>query len=132
MRRLPLALLAATALIGAGCGSDDDEDDAGAGAGETATEQSAPSGAAGDSGTKISMVSGNKFEPAEATVKAGDTVTWTNADSVPHNAVADKGSGPKSELLSKDQTYTFTPSAPGEITYVCTIHPGMKGTLTVQ
>ena len=129
MRRLPLALLAAAALVGAGCGSDDDEESAGSG--QTGTEEAAaPSGATG--GTQIEMVSGNKFEPAEATVKAGETVTWVNADSVPHNAVADSGPGPKSELLSKDQTYTFTPQQAGEIKYVCTIHPGMEGTLTVQ
>jgi plastocyanin len=130
MRRLPLALIAAAALVGAGCGSDDDDESASTQ--EATTEPATPSGAAGDSGTKISMVSGNKFEPAEATVKAGQPVTWTNTDSVPHNAVADSGAGPKSDLLSKDQTYTFTPRAAGEVKYVCTIHPGMEGTLTVE
>jgi plastocyanin len=131
MRRLPLALIAAAALAGAGCGSDDDDDTA-AEPEPAATEEAAPSAAAGDSAAKISMVSGNKFEPAEATVKAGQPVTWTNTDSVPHNAVAESGDGPKSELLSKDQTYTFTPANAGEIKYVCTIHPGMEGTLTVE
>ena len=59
-------------------------------------------------------------------------MTWTNEDSVPHNAVASEGNGPKSELLSEGGTYSFTPTAPGEIAYVCTIHPGMEAKLIVE
>src|SRR3712207_6315132 len=83
------------------------------------------------SGQRVNMVSGNEFQPKEVTVNVGETVTWTNTDSVPHNAVAKDGEGPQSELLSKGKTYSFTPDSPGKIAYVCTIHPGMEGTLNV-
>ena len=124
MLRLPLALLAAAALAGAGCGSDDDEDSGADSPARTATT-------AGGSGQRVNMVSGNEFQPKEVTVNVGETVTWTNTDSVPHNAVAKEGEGPKSELLPKGKTYSFTPDSAGKIAYVCTIHPGMEGTLNV-
>ncbi len=79
------------------------------------------------------MVSGNEFSPRAIVVKAGQTVTWTNDDSVPHNAVASDGEdGPKSELFAKGKTYSWKAATPGTIEYVCTIHPGMDGTITVE
>src|SRR5688500_4433899 len=116
MRRLTLALLAA-ALVGAGCGSDDDDEDTGSA--ESPVQTAKP---AGGSGQQVEMVSGNEFQPKEIAVNVGETITWTNADSVPHNAVAEDGEGPKSELLPKGKTYSFTPDSPGEIKYVCTVH----------
>jgi plastocyanin len=125
MRRLPIALLAVAALAAAGCGSDDDED---TGA-NSPVRTAKPAGA---SGQQVNMVSGNEFQPRQVAVAVGETVTWTNVDSVPHNAVAKEGEGPKSELLPKGGKYSFTPDSPGEIRYVCTIHPGMEGTLSVR
>lgn len=124
MRRLPLALLAAAALTGAGCGSDDDE------TGSDSPVQTATT--AGGSGQQVDMVSGNEFRPKAIAVNVGQTITWRNVDSVPHNAVAKEGEGPKSELLPKDKTYSFTPDSPGTIDYVCTIHPGMEGRIEVR
>lgn len=109
MKRTVLAL-ALAAL--AGCGGDD----AGAPVATTA----------------VKMVSGNEFEPQAITVKAGDTVTWTNDDGVPHNAVATEGGGPKSELFAKGGTYSWKAATPGTVEYVCTVHPGMDGTIEVK
>jgi len=50
---------------------------------------------------------------------------------VQHNVVAQGADGPKSDLFGEGQTYVFTPKATGKIEYVCTVHPGMAGTLTV-
>ena len=111
MRRLPLLLLA----LAAGCGSGDDGDGGGSPV-RTPT---------------IEMVSGNAFRPRAAEVAVGQQVTWVNVDGVPHNAVAKEGGEPKSKLLPKGGRYSFTPSRPGRIAYVCTIHPGMEGTLEV-
>ena len=124
MRRLPLALFAVAALAGAGCGSDDEETGA-----DSPVRTAKPAGA---SGQQVQMVSGNEFQPRQVAVAIGETVTWTNVDSVPHNAVAKEGEGPKSELLPKDGTYSFTPDSAGEIDYVCTIHPGMEGKISVR
>ena len=125
MRRLPLVFLAAAALLGAGCGSDDEEDSGS----ESPVQTAKP---AGGSGQQVQMVSGNEFQPKGIAVNVGETITWTNADSVPHNAVAKEGEGPKSELLPKGKTYSFTPDSAGRIEYVCTIHPGMEGTIEVR
>jgi plastocyanin len=73
-----------------------------------------------------------KFEPKSLEVKVGQTVTWVNKDTAPHNVVNEReGQQPKSELFNEGGKYSFTPTKAGRIAYVCTIHPGMEGTLDV-
>lgn len=117
-RRLVLPL-AALALAVAGCGSDDDD-----GGGST------NDGSAGKPG-EVAMTDSLKFEPAEITVKVGDKVTWRNTGSIPHNAIADDGQF-RSPIFGEGKTYSFTARKAGEIRYVCTLHPGMDGTITVE
>lgn len=71
------------------------------------------------------------FTPAELTAAAGTTVTWTFEDSAQHDVVADDGSF-SSPLLRDGQTYQFTFPQPGNFPYSCSVHPYMKGTVTVQ
>ena len=68
------------------------------------------------------------FEPAVLRVTPGTTVTWVWDDgSVPHNVTFDDvGSDTRSEGM---WTRTFTD--PGTFDYVCTLHGGMTGTVTV-
>lgn len=118
MRRLLLPVLASTVLLAA-CGSDD----------ESGTSESTPATGSGDRVVMQDL----KFVPRDITVDVGDTITWVNEDSAPHNVVnAQEGQEPKSELFNKGGTYEFTPDKPGRIEYVCTIHPGMDGTITVK
>ena len=70
------------------------------------------------------------FAPAAITVNAGDTVTFTNADSAPHTATADNGSF-DTGTLNGGQSASLTFSTAGTYTYFCAIHPNMKGTITV-
>jgi amicyanin len=75
-----------------------------------------------------------KFGPQNITVKKGTTVTWTNRDDAKHNVVAqgeNAANGPKSELLAKDQTYTYTFNTAGTFNYRCEPHPYMTGMVTV-
>lgn len=69
------------------------------------------------------------FAPATLTVKAGDTVTWTNDDSVPHQI---KSETFNSASLSRGQTFSFTFQTAGTYDYSCAIHPSMKGQIIVQ
>jgi plastocyanin len=125
MRRLAL-LLATLALVAAGCGGDDDTDTGATEAQPTATAD-AGGGAASSGEVAISMKN-IQFDPAEATAKVGQKVVWTNDDSAPHNVVG----GPiKSETFGQGETFEYTPDKAGTIEYVCTIHPGMEGKLTV-
>ena len=119
MRRPTLALLLSSVLLAA-CGSD-------------GGDAPAPAPAAEDgSGTRVVMRD-LQFEPKAVTVKAGETITWVNEDTAPHNVVnAVEGEQPKSDLFNEGGTYEFTPTKAGKIDYVCTIHPGMDGTITVR
>lgn len=73
------------------------------------------------------------YTPKTIKVKVGDTVTWTNQDSVKHDITSDKQSAdaPKSELLAKGATYTFTFKKAGTYTVHCTPHPYMHGIIVV-
>ncbi|HUR89354.1 MAG TPA: cupredoxin family copper-binding protein [Ramlibacter sp.] len=75
-------------------------------------------------------ISGMKFAPAQLSVQRGDTVTWKNADLVPHTATA-KGKF-DSGNIGPGQSYSRKMEQPGEFDYICTYHPGMQGKLTVK
>lgn len=70
------------------------------------------------------------FEPANATVKKGTLVIWDNFDNVTHTVVGDKG-GPSSSRLNPGNSYGYTFNTVGSFPYHCSIHPNMKGTVTV-
>jgi len=77
------------------------------------------------------------FDPAEITVTAGATVrlTFTNKATVPHNLTFDDPIDVATETVvdpGASQTIEFTAPEAGEYTYVCTLHPGMEGTLLVE
>jgi plastocyanin len=76
-------------------------------------------------------MTGIKFSPASATVKVGQKVTWTNDDPVVHNVTAKSGASFKSSDFGNGKTFSFTPTKAGTISYVCTLHSGMTGTLKV-
>jgi plastocyanin len=127
-----LALLLACMALGlvvAGCGGDDDEDEGGGG-GAATTEEPA-GGGGGGGGTAVSM-EGIAFNPAEVTVGAGDTVTWTNNDSVGHDVTADEFSSGDPGGLAQGDTFEHTFEEAGSFDYVCTVHPGMEGTVVVE
>lgn len=128
-----LTLCLAFGLLAAGCG-DDDEGDGGAGAG--ATSEEAPETSAGGGGGTSATVSMKdiEFDPKTATVAKGGTVTWTNDDSVGHDVTADDGSFKSGRPggLAQGDTYKFTFKKAGSFKYVCTVHPGMDGTVTVE
>lgn len=65
-------------------------------------------------------------------IKKGDTVVWTNMDSVKHTATSDSENEIDSPLLSKDQTYSHTFGKTGTFNYHCTPHPNMKGEIIVE
>lgn len=80
--------------------------------------------------TDVSIV-GLAFTPATVTVEVGDTVTWANADGLPHTVTADDASF-DSGFLGGGATFARTFTVEGSVTYHCTIHPSMTGTVEVQ
>jgi plastocyanin len=70
------------------------------------------------------------FKPKSITVNVGDTVVWTNKDSVPHSATADDGTF-DTGLLSKNVTGSYKFTTTGTFSYHCTPHDYMKASVTV-
>jgi plastocyanin len=133
-----LAMLLACMALGlvvAGCGGDDD-DGSGNGGGGAETQQPADEGGGGGA-TEVSMEN-IQFDPAEVSIAAGDTVTWTNNESVAHDVQKTEGpgpdfnSGPQGDMGEGD-TFEHTFDEPGTYEYVCRVHaPGMAGTVVVK
>jgi plastocyanin len=146
IRILAFLVIAATIGFAAGCGDDDDGDTA---ATEATTTEEAAGGGSG--ATEVSMTE-YAFDPADATVSKGDTITVTNDGQLPHNytrmagdeagvaelpprlrdlalGTGDVDPGSSGELEIGDM-------ALGEYKMICTIpghaEKGMKGTLTVK
>ena len=71
------------------------------------------------------------FEPANAAVQPGDTITWINEGAHPHTVTADDGSF-DSGTLQPGQSFSWTFQAPGAVTYHCSIHPFMMGSVSVD
>ncbi len=75
-------------------------------------------------------ISSFAFAPAELTIVAGDTVTWTNLDAVEHTATATDGSW-DTGLLGQADSASVTFTVPGTYDYLCTPHPSMTGRIVV-
>ncbi|MGE3960821.1 MAG: plastocyanin/azurin family copper-binding protein [Dehalococcoidia bacterium] len=72
-------------------------------------------------------VDDNTFGPRVIQVPPGTEVTWTWSGSDRHNVV---GEGFKSELV-RDGTFSHTFDQPGWYRYLCTLHAGMNGAVSV-
>lgn len=71
------------------------------------------------------------FTPSTITIKVGDTITWTNKDSMAHTVTSDSGTELNSNTLSTGQTYSHTFNTVGTYNYHCSIHLSMKATVIV-
>ncbi len=130
MQRL-FTLVGCLVLTGAflvGCGSDSKKSSSSS----ASTPAAAPpkAAAAGSSVVDVQMKD-TAFKPAQVTAKVGQTVKWTNEDAFAHNVKAEQGENFKSQNFTQGGTYSYKLDKAGTISYVCTIHPGMKGTITV-
>ena len=126
MRRLTLALgMVALALVLAACG------------GTSAAEPTAaPSGATAGDATIVAK--DIKFQQPQVAVKAGAplAVVFVNQDGAPHNIKISDAAGKevfKGDIVSNATvTYQVPALAAGTYTFICEVHPDMKGTITAQ
>ncbi len=71
------------------------------------------------------------YAPTAIEVNSGTTVTWTNNDFVIHTVTDNKKSF-DSEFIQAGSTWSHTFEKPGEFDYLCTLHPWMKGSVSVK
>ncbi|GAA1320658.1 cupredoxin domain-containing protein [Leucobacter albus] len=87
-----------------------------------------------DDDAKVSItvrVIDNSFEPSDITIKAGQAVSWSfEGPSSEHDVVAEDGSF-VSELMAEG-SYTHVFDEAGSFDYLCSIHPEMRGSITVE
>ncbi|MFJ8943562.1 cupredoxin domain-containing protein [Streptomyces sp. NPDC102395] len=103
----------------------------GNGKGPTTTSAPPAATSAGPAAARI-LIENFAFSPANLHVRPGTKITVVNHDSASHTLTATGGKTFDTGNIAGDATATFTaPSAPGSYSYICTIHPNMKGTLTV-
>jgi YVTN family beta-propeller protein len=75
-------------------------------------------------------ISGFTFQDTISVV-AGSTVTWTNADPVPHTVSADDGTW-GSEEIPPGAAFSQRFDRAGTYAYHCGMHPAMQGTVIVK
>ena len=110
IRRLrPVLALVAAALVLAGCGGDDES-----------------------SGSPAVDMKDLQFVPKDVQMKVGQRVSWRNEDTTDHNVVAIRGASFRSRAFGEGKSYSYVPERSGRVSYVCTLHPQMKGSLDVR
>ena len=124
MSRRILASLAAITLVIAACSSS-----GGASAPAPSVSGSACAPAIGTGTVAVSMKD-FAFDPTAITAKVGDTITFSNTGAAPHNATLDAG-GCATPDIQPGSSGGLHFSAAGSYPFHCTIHPDMKGTITV-
>jgi plastocyanin len=72
------------------------------------------------------------YSPDPIEIAAGDTVTWTNQDEVPHTATGDDRDVLQSGTISPGASFSQVFAEAGEFTYHCEFHPNMSGTVVVR
>jgi plastocyanin len=72
------------------------------------------------------------FTPTEITVHPGDTIIWTNGDSVPHTATARDGKTFDTGTIDPNATGKAVFLKPGHYDYYCSVHPDMHGSVDVK
>jgi plastocyanin len=79
--------------------------------------------------TDTVIIEGMQFKPKQLTVYKGDTIIWINNDIVAHNVTEDTAQTWTSDSIDIGKTWTMIPSK--SFNYLCSIHPTMKGVVTV-
>jgi plastocyanin len=134
MPRLPVTAVACLSLVAgglavAGCGSNDKKT---ASTPPKSVAAAAPPAKAATDGVVNVTMKNIKFVPEHVTAKVGQKILWTNDDGqIPHTVTATKGAIIDSGNIDGGATFDYTPTKAGRIDYVCTIHSGQTGSITV-
>ena len=74
-----------------------------------------------------------RWLPPFVTIPVGGTVIFVFGGGIQHNAIFNKVTGAPADIaISRDQVFARTFNTKGSFPFVCTIHDGMVGEITVQ
>jgi plastocyanin len=90
-----------------------------------------------DKGVRIWEENPNKaatwrYDPADITVKVGETVTWEWVADDKHSVTSDNGAFDSGEKKGRGTKWSFKFTKAGDFPYSCTPHPFMVGSVKVQ
>ena len=78
-------------------------------------------------------IEGYQYQPAEVTIRAGDSVRWTNHEKrTSHSVLFPRDGGLESERLFPQESWQRRFVKPGRYDYHCGPHPEMKGVVVVS
>jgi len=135
-----LLVAAVPLLLAIGCSSNSTNATTGTTAAAAASSTTASGGSGGSGGAAggaAVTIKDFKFGPDPITVKAGQTITFTNQDGSPHEPTAGTPTA-KTGTFSVDTTANGSATtgpinlAPGTYDYFCGLHEYMVATFTVQ
>jgi len=82
-------------------------------------------------GSQAISIKDFSFTPASLSIRPGDSVTWTNADGAAHSIKSADQIFDSPDRIDPTMSFSFTFATPGTYTYICGVHPSMKGTVEV-
>ena len=132
MKNLNLVLPLIAALVVAGCVGQ--ATSAGTTDSGTPSEESEQTVVKESTAAKTVTINIANFEFATpvVTINKGDTVKWTQRDSIGHTVTSDNNAWESSPALKNGETFEHTFTEAGTFTYHCTPHPYMKGKVIVE
>ncbi len=82
-------------------------------------------------GSQAISIKDFSFTPASLSINVGDSVKWTNADGASHSIKSGDHSFDSPDQIDPTKSFSYTFATAGTYTYICGIHPYMKGTVEV-
>ncbi|MFH8475825.1 cupredoxin domain-containing protein [Streptomyces sp. NPDC018000] len=99
----------------------------------TPPASASPSPTSSPAGKVLITIKDFAFEPARLTVAPGTLITVVNKDAATHTVTATGSKAFDTGNVASGRTVSFTaPTKPGTYSFICTIHPYMKGSLIVR
>jgi plastocyanin len=124
----------ATAVALAACSGAPSSAPTAAGGSQAPAATTAGSAVCADStGTTTVQATVGGFQWTPVSAKVGDVITWTNSDAAPHRVALDDGSCSMSgNIAGGGGKASLVFSVAGTYPFHCSVHPTMKGTITIS
>jgi plastocyanin len=120
----------AASMLFHGCSSSDNGEEQKVVVGEDQYATQHPSTVGGGPKAHIVAITEMKFQPDDVTIDKGDTVVFQNNDIVIHDITEEKSKAWRSAPLAAGASWRFVPTQSAD--YYCSIHPVMKGKITIR